>query len=206
VSRLHWFRKGAFNADEYASNEEFVSAFKTERATLYRLALLLTLKPETAELCLAHALQECIANSSVCREWLYSWSRRVVIRTAIGQVKNSAALPSDGSIVDTQQLVTTISTRPALNPPVMDQAIVDLSDFERLVFVICDLERYSVHDCALLLDRAPRDVYDAWSRASQEIARLSESQSELSKHTKAENVFLRETCLGESPFALDKAS
>jgi hypothetical protein len=48
--------------------------------------------------------------------------------------------------------------------------ILDLPDLERLVFVICVLERLSVLDCALLLKRSPKDVCEAIARAANRVA------------------------------------
>jgi hypothetical protein len=160
VGRLQRFRKKAFNESKYANKDEFVSAFESEKTALYRLALLLTLNPEDAALCLALGLKECLDNSSVYTDWVYTWSRRVVIRTAIRLVMDSEAHSSVGVDVDS----------------VTELAIVDLPDFDRFVFVICALERYSLHDCALLLDRSPRDVCEARKGIIEGTARLSASR------------------------------
>jgi hypothetical protein len=53
-------------------------------------------------------------------------------------------------------------------------AIFDLPDFDRLVFVICVLERYSILDCALLLRRSPKDVNDARVRAIYQVVSAEE--------------------------------
>jgi hypothetical protein len=53
-------------------------------------------------------------------------------------------------------------------------AILSLPDFDRLVFVICVLERYSILDCALLLTRSPKDVNEARVRASNQVASFEE--------------------------------
>jgi hypothetical protein len=53
-------------------------------------------------------------------------------------------------------------------------AILALPDFDRLVFVICVLERYSILDCALLLKRSPKDVNDARVRAINQVVAAEE--------------------------------
>jgi hypothetical protein len=57
-------------------------------------------------------------------------------------------------------------------------AILDLPDFDRLVFVICVLERYSILDCALLLRRSPKDVHDARVRATNQVVSVEERNRE----------------------------
>jgi hypothetical protein len=49
-------------------------------------------------------------------------------------------------------------------------AVLGLEPFERFVYVMTVLERYSVQDCSLLLGCARRDVLAARSRALQQIA------------------------------------
>jgi hypothetical protein len=48
-------------------------------------------------------------------------------------------------------------------------AILALPHLDRLAFVICVLERYSILDCALLLRKAPQEVYDAIVRAKSHV-------------------------------------
>jgi DNA-directed RNA polymerase specialized sigma24 family protein len=52
--------------------------------------------------------------------------------------------------------------------------ILTLPDFDRLAFVICVLERYSILDCALLMGKSPQEVYDAMARAKRLILSLEE--------------------------------
>jgi len=48
-------------------------------------------------------------------------------------------------------------------------AILALPDFDRLAFVICVIEQYSILDCALLLKRSPKDVNNARVRALRQV-------------------------------------
>ena len=174
VSRFHWFSKREDNKGEYAGKDEFVSAFESKKTTLYRLALSLTTKPKEAERCLILALRECISSSSVSKDWAYKWSRRVVIRTAIRLVMDSNALSSAEASAEAGTALTALSTEDLPDPTVTFQAILALPDFDRFVFVICILERYSVHECALLLDKSPKDVNDAKKRTANELAWLDQ--------------------------------
>ena len=95
--KVHWFGETASERCEYARKEEFVSVFESERVGLQRLALLLTANSEAAKRCLIRAFRECIASSSVSKEWVLSWTRRMVIRNAISLVMG----PEGESFVNT---------------------------------------------------------------------------------------------------------
>jgi DNA-directed RNA polymerase specialized sigma24 family protein len=53
-------------------------------------------------------------------------------------------------------------------------ALLGLADFERLVFVLCVLERYREHDCALLLGCSASQVREAWTRAIETLASIDQ--------------------------------
>ena len=53
-------------------------------------------------------------------------------------------------------------------------AILTLSCLDRLAFVMCVLERYSILDCALLLKKAPQEVYEAMVHATGQVLRFEE--------------------------------
>jgi hypothetical protein len=55
------------------------------------------------------------------------------------------------------------------------QPIIALPYLDRLVFVICILERNSIHDCALLLGRHPRDISEARQRVVGQLVQIDES-------------------------------
>jgi hypothetical protein len=56
-------------------------------------------------------------------------------------------------------------------------AVLALEPFERFVYVMTVLERYSDQDCSLLLGCARRDVVAARTRAFEQIARAMASYS-----------------------------
>jgi DNA-directed RNA polymerase specialized sigma24 family protein len=49
-------------------------------------------------------------------------------------------------------------------------AVLGLADFERFVFVLCVLERYREHECALLLNCSASEVREARTQAIEELA------------------------------------
>ena len=55
--------------------------------------------------------------------------------------------------------------------------MLGLADFERFVFVLCVLERYREHECALLLGCSASEVRDARTRAIEELASSGEVAS-----------------------------
>lgn len=57
---------------------------------------------------------------------------------------------------------------------VQAQPILDLPEHDRFVFVMCVLEQYSIHDCALLLGKPPREIYEVWQRVSRQFLDVSE--------------------------------
>ncbi len=163
VSRVRWLGQKTRGRGEYASKEEFASVFDSERAALQRLALLLTADPEAAKRCLIGAFRECIA-SSVSKEWVLSWTRRMVIRNAISLVMRPACQSFANTNDDTDDGLVAFSTDDSLGATASFDSIRDLSEFDRFVFVMCVLERYSIHDCALLLGKSLRDVDEARQR------------------------------------------
>ena len=159
--KLHWFGKTASEKIDHARKEEFASVFECERVGLQKLALLLTANADAAKLCLIRTFQEGIASSSVSKEWILSWTRRMVIRNAIRLVMG----PRDESFVnmrnDADEGLLTIVQDDLLGAISESESILDLPVFDRFVFVICVHERYSMYDCALLLGRSPRDINEA---------------------------------------------
>ena len=172
VMKVRWFGKTGNERREYARKEEFVGVFECERVGLQRLALLLTANSETAKRCLSRAFRECIASTLVSKEWVVSWTRRMVIRNAINLVIG----PGGRSFVTTNDEVddgfVAFSPDDTLDAIAASELVLDLPEFERFVLVICVLERYSIHDCALLLGRSPRDISEARQRVGNQVGQI----------------------------------
>jgi DNA-directed RNA polymerase specialized sigma24 family protein len=161
--------------DPYTTMDDFQRLFATEMSDLFRLSLSLTADAEKAESCLIFAMRECFGSANgISKRWARNWARRVVIRNAIRLVLGEqSAIPDEvpnetGSDIHLQPNEYRIA---ALRE---SPAILDMPDFDRLVFVICVLERYSILDCALLLKRSPKDVVEARRRAIDQV--ISEEQ------------------------------
>lgn len=154
--------------DVYVSVEEFVALFVSEREGLQRLALLLTADSGLAARCLRLALDQCTANSCVLRGWSSTWARRMVIRNAVDLVMRCghSLLPETASDADRRLAIS--QDRELISAAVNGQWVVGLPRLDRFIFVICVLERYSVHECAALLGKSLREVHDSRRRTRSE--------------------------------------
>lgn len=150
--------------DAYVSLEEFVALFVSERACLQRLALLLTADSGLAARCLRLALDQCGANSCVLRGWALTWTRRKVIRNAIDLVFGCGPNLVVETAGSNDRGITMSQDRDFIGSILNNQWILGLPKLDRFVYVICVLERYSVHECAALLGKSPRDVNDSRRR------------------------------------------
>jgi len=127
------------------------------------LALILTGDELRAEECLLAALDSCVEGSLVFKESAIAWSRRSVIKCAIRFV---APAPSSASRSD---LVVTRVDRNSGHGASL-KSVHELSPFERFVFVMSVLERYSDRECALLLGCSYANFRASRARAFQQLS------------------------------------
>lgn len=154
---------GAHNGMSYATAEDFGTLFESKRDALRRLALLLTGSSEMVEQTLSLALKDCRLNGSVSTDWMLQWARRAIVRNAIHLVLPPAATAATEN--HDQRHDDSRSMKAATALPTDIPSILRMPDFERLVFVITVLEHISLQDCALLMDRSPKEVRDAQNRS-----------------------------------------
>lgn len=141
---------------------------------LYHLSLLLTGDPEKAEQCFVASLEDCVKANGVFKDWARFWAKRTVIQIAIRESKPRPSVASSFSI----SVATPMRDLPRDGGMHFElAAMLALEDFERFVFVISVLERYSKHDCALLLGCTRGQIKQARSRA---FAQLMDSCSTVS--------------------------
>lgn len=171
---VRWFGKAVSDRCEYARKEEFVSVFESERLGLQRLALLLTANSEAAKRCLIRAFRECVSSGSVSKEWVLSWTRRMVIRNAISLVMGLGGQSFVNTNDDADNGLIAFFPDDSPGAIAESKSILGLPEFDRFVFVICVLERYSMHDCALLLGRSPRDISEARQRVGNQVGQIDE--------------------------------
>ena len=162
-------------ADVYATSDDFRELFTEDMTALHLLAYLLTGNHEKAEQCFVTGLEDCVNNNSVFKEWARTWTKRTIVQSAIRMISPrpnhaawSIASPDpDANLQSTQAKHTAIAT------------VLALGDFERFVFVLSVLERYSDQDCSILLNCSREDVRTARMRALQQISEIQERNAAL---------------------------
>jgi DNA-directed RNA polymerase specialized sigma24 family protein len=155
-------------AGAYATAADFQQIFFEDVNSLYLLSFLLTGNQEKAEECFVAGIGESVKGNYVFKEWARSWARRTIIQSAIRLIaprERSAAAISNlvhAAAMDKVPLVLHAEVR----------AILELAPLERFVFVMSVLERYSDHDCSILLGCPRRDIATIRTRAMQQLAIL----------------------------------
>src|ERR1700680_3577513 len=150
----------------YASGADFCRIFDEDMNDLYLLSFLLTADHEKAEECFVSGLEDAVEGNPVFQEWARSWARRAIIQNAVrainprpvegGGRSHSTSVDNHGKALPPQQQVEIAG-------------VLGLELFARFVYVMTVLERYSDHECSLLLGCARRDVIAARSRALQQL-------------------------------------
>jgi DNA-directed RNA polymerase specialized sigma24 family protein len=157
----------AARSTPYASSDDFCRIFNQEMDGFYLLSFLLTGDREKAEQCFVSGLEDSIQGNPVFKEWARSWARRAVIQNAVRAINPRPAETADRS--NSASLNSDPKALPAEREEIA--AVLELGPFERFVYVLSILERYSDQDCSVLLGCARRDVLSARSRALQQIGR-----------------------------------
>ena len=169
VHTAHRVRHSRLN-EIHATPDDFQQLFAMEMDDLFGLSFRLTVDAEKAESCLIRAMRECFDSScQVLKKWAGNWVRRAVIRNAIRQVLDKENTLYDGIFCDIGSEFYLQPSQYRVEELRESLAVLDLPDFDRLVFVICVLERYSILDCALLMKKSPNDVNDARVRAINQV-------------------------------------
>lgn len=149
----------------YATGADFCRIFEDDMDRLYLLSFLLTGDRSMSEKCFVRGLDDSAKGNPVFKDWARSWARRTIILNAIRMIRPR---PTDnstsGSAFDRSAARVTTETAEIAN-------IVELPAFERFVFVMSVLERYSDMECSLLLNCTRSEVMAARTRALQRIGR-----------------------------------
>jgi DNA-directed RNA polymerase specialized sigma24 family protein len=149
----------------YASSRDFCRIFLEENDSLYRLSFLLTADREKAQECFVSGLENSAKGTSVFKEWARSWARRAIIQSAVRVINPRPMEEARSGFSNGKTLAA---------EPDEIVALLELEPFERFVFVISVLERYSDQDCSVLLGCARRAVIAARIRALQQIGHAME--------------------------------
>lgn len=138
-------------AESYAAVHEFCTHFVMQLKSFYQLAFLLTGSSEGAQQAILGALDDC-KSARVFKPWIGSWTRLAVIERALKVETDFATKNFDEEGTAEQR------------------AILRLGRFERFVFTLSVLEKYSVRDCAILLRMSKREISEARTRAIQAVS------------------------------------
>jgi hypothetical protein len=160
----------------YATRADFCRIFEVDMDRLYLLSFLLTADHSTAEKCFVGGLHMSQNGNPVFTEWAESWARRSIILKAIRMIRPRL---TDGRAASAPDL----SSSPVMTERSEIAAIVELPPFERFVFAMSVLERYSDQDCSLLLSCTRRDVMEARTRALQQMGSAEEFRRKVASIT-----------------------
>jgi DNA-directed RNA polymerase specialized sigma24 family protein len=175
----------------YASSADFGQVFDEDMKGLYLLSFLLTADREKAEHCFVSGLEDAVNGNPVFKEWARSWARRVIIQNAVRAI-NPRPVEESGRL-SSASVSSNEKTLPAAQQ-VEIAAVLGLEPFERFVYVMTVLERYSDQDCSLLLGCARQDVVAARSRALQQIGSVIELHLQQPLTAKPEKPVSGERC------------
>ena len=163
-------RNGTHGNDEnrYASCEDFLKVFDEDLHGLYQLSFLLTGNHQKAEGCFVAGIEDCVKANRVFREWARAWARRMIVENAIRELN-----PRRQRSNSPAPLATVFSRNQQPSSPIGSfdrDAMLGLADFERFVFVLCVLERYPMHECAVFLGCSRSEVREACAQAIEKLA------------------------------------
>jgi hypothetical protein len=155
-------------SNEYATSSDFCRIFVEHMDSLFLLSLLLTADLRNAEQCFLSGLEDSVNSNYVFRERAQLWARRSIILHAIRLL---CPWPNDGNELNEARPLSLNGKVPAEVQAYPNFArIVGLNAFERFVFIMSILEKYSVHECFLLLGCLRRDVISARTAAIRHLA------------------------------------
>ena len=164
MTRRRKNQPGHLEATQYATNEDVCRIFTENLDRLYLLSFLLTGNHERAEQCFVGGLADSVEGNQIFRKWAHSWAKRTIIQNAIRALQPRAGRaggPPAGLSHNGQALTLGDSEL---------YRVLALEDFERFVFVMSVLERYSDQECALLLGCSIQDIRETRVRALEHIA------------------------------------
>jgi hypothetical protein len=155
-------RDATKRVQDYVMPTEFCQIFADHMDHWYTLSLLLTADHHKADQCFIAGLEDCLQGSPVLREWAHSWARRTVIKNAIRMI--SPLRNETKATTETYELTEPISEgdTPAV-------AIRKLQPFDRFVYVMSILEKYSDRECSILLDCSVGEIAGARTHALQQL-------------------------------------
>jgi len=141
-------------AQPYATAADFCRVFADSLENLHLLSFLLTADETTAEVSFVLGIEDCVEANAVFRDWAHSWARRTIVQNTVRMLtprRHATAMP-----VPRQPVCCRFGRTAEANARIA--SVLALDDFERFVFVLSVLCRYSDQDCSVLLDCSRQDV------------------------------------------------
>ena len=151
----------------YATRIEFCRVFAENMDGMHLLSFLLTADQTKAEECFVSGLEDCVEGTYVFRDWAQSWARRTIIQNAIRML---APRKKHSTVADAASDVVSCSSGRTQDADYAIAPILRLERFERFVFVMSVLEKYSDQHCSVLLGCSRQDVAETRVRALLHVA------------------------------------
>ena len=127
----------------YATRADFFEVLEKDMGRLYLLGFLLTANHVDAERCFGRAIEDAFEETAVLKDWTRSWIKRSLIKYAIRIVSPESARRTENRDL-------WFGEKKA-SPEGVINAVTLLMPFERFVFVMVNLEGYSIRECSVLL-------------------------------------------------------
>ena len=162
-------------ASQYAMRSDFCRIFEKDMNRLYLLSFLLTGDRTMAEQCFVGGLHIAQEENQVFKEWAESWARRAIIQNAIRMIR-----PRKTS--DAKQAMATPNADNAFTPHAEVALVVALPAFERFVFLMSVLERYSDQECSLSSQLHPCGCHSGTNSGAREVGEIRRSSAGAGKH------------------------
>jgi len=143
---------------DYATHDDFCKVLEKDMKSLYRLAFLLTGNHKESEQCFVSTVENSFRERVVFKEWALPWIKRGLIKNAI-EIVSPASPRNDGK----RDLWS--AGKCATQGEYGIDTVTKLAAFDRFVFVMSILERYSNWECSLLLGCSMNKVAQARMRA-----------------------------------------
>jgi DNA-directed RNA polymerase specialized sigma24 family protein len=156
--------------NQYATPEDLCTVFTENLSGLYQLSFVLTGNNELAAQCFVAGFEESTRANQVFKEWAHAWAKRTIAQNAVRALQlrpkhddsfsPAVASPKDTRLPENRAAHFDLST------------VLALEDFDRFVFVLTVLDRYTEQECADLLNCPVKKVSTARFRAFEQIVNL----------------------------------
>jgi len=136
---------------------------------------LLTNDSDKAQACFVSGLEDCMDGNSVFAEWAGSWARRTIVQNAIRVMAPASDKADEANLSGVSNFVV---DHALLAQDVRAFAgVLSLKTFERFVYVLSVLERYSDQECSRMLGTLVSEIRQTRARGLQEVADYNEKHS-----------------------------